>query len=417
MFKVAVCGCGVVGSGVADVLIEQKEKLSARFHTEVALGYILDIRDLEGTPYTPYLVKDVETILADPEVRLFSVTIGGLDFAYQLCRRALEAGRHVVTSNKEVVAAYGRELEQLAFDNNVRFLYEASAGGGIPVIRPLNICIYANDINEIQGILNGTTNYMLTGMYRDKMSFEDILKDAQQKGFAEANPSADVDGYDAARKIAILSSIAYGAWVDYNDVACTGIRDVVYADHELAASAGYAIKLIAGSRQRDGKVQVSVEPKLVPRSNMLASVNSVYNAVLTKGSYTGDTLFYGQGAGKLATASAVVGDIIEILGRPTTDALPAFVSKNAEVFGNSDTAYRFYVRFKAGFDDGEADEIASTVRTIFGSAAAYIGFALADNTTGAFITEYCTQNELQALLTQLESVANVQVQYTMKVLD
>ncbi len=417
MFKVAVCGCGVVGSGVADILLEQHEKLSARYNTEVALGYILDIRDLAGTPYAPYMVKDVETILADEDVRLFSVTIGGLDFAYQLCRRALEAGRHVVTSNKEVVAAYGRELEQLAFDHQVRFLYEASAGGGIPVIRPLNICIYANEINEIQGILNGTTNYMLTGMYRDKMSFDAILKDAQQKGFAEANPSADVDGYDAARKIAILSSIAYGAWVDYNEVACTGIRDVVYADHELAAASGYAIKLIAGSRMQGGQVQVSVEPKLVPRSNMLASVNSVYNAVLTKGSYTGDTLFYGQGAGKLATASAVLGDIIEILGRPTTDALPTFVTNNASVIKEDTAAYRFYVRFKAGFDDSDTDEIATGVRAIFGGGAQYIGFSLADNTVGGFLTDYCSRNELDAMLAKFQAVANVAIQYTMKVLD
>lgn len=417
MFKVAVCGCGVVGSGVADILIQQKEKLSARFNTEVCLGYILDIRDFEGTPYAPYMAKDVETILADEDVKLFSVTIGGLDFAYQLCRRALEAGRHVVTSNKEVVAAYGRELEQLAYDHRVRFLYEASAGGGIPVIRPLNICIYANDIYEIQGILNGTTNYMLTGMYRDKMSFDDILKDAQAKGFAEANPSADVDGYDAARKIAILSSISYGAWVDYNDVACTGIREVVYADHELAASAGYAIKLIAGSKLQSGEVQVSVEPKLVPRNSMLASVNSVYNAVLTKGSYTGDTLFYGQGAGKLATASAVLGDIIEILGRPSVDTLPPFVNKNANVVKEDHASYRFFVRFKAGFSEDETDEIAACVRSTFGSASNFIGFALADSTLGGFITDYCTKKELTTLLDKFTSVANVEIQYTIKVLD
>ena len=417
MFKVAVCGCGVVGSGVADILIEQKDKLSARFNTEVCLGYILDIRDFTGTPYAPYMAKDVDTILADPDVKLFSVTIGGLDFAYQLCRKALEAGRHVVTSNKEVVAAYGRALEQMAYDHNVRFLYEASAGGGIPVIRPLNICIYANDLHEIQGILNGTTNYMLTGMYRDKMSFDAILKDAQAKGFAEANPSADVDGYDAARKIAILSSIAYGAWVDYKDVACTGIRDVIYADHELAASAGYAIKLIAGSKLQGDGVQVSVEPKLVPRANMLASVNSVYNAVLTKGSYTGDTLFYGQGAGAGATASAVLGDLIEILGRPTVDSVPAFVTKQASVVKEDHAAYRFFVRFKAGFDEGDTDEIASCVRATFGVGSNFIGFSLADATLGGFITDYCTRQELTARLEKFTAVANVEIQYTMKVLD
>lgn len=344
MYKIAVCGCGVVGSGVCDALIYQKEKLSRRFAREVGLAYVLDIRDLTGTPYEPYKVDSLDTILADPEVEVVTITIGGLDLAADYCFRALESGRHVVTSNKAVVAAHGPALEKLAFSKGRRFMYEASVGGGIPIIRPLNICLFANDITEIQGILNGTTNYMLTGMYRRHASFDEMLARAQKKGYAEADPTADVDGYDAARKIAILSSIAYGAFVDYRDVPCMGIRKVALCDHELADKAGFTIKLIAGSRFEDGKVYISVEPKLVRRGHLLSDVNSVYNAILTKGNYTGDSLFYGQGAGKEATASAVVGDIVELLGAPRTFSLPDFVDRKA-VVANDDRPTRYYLRF------------------------------------------------------------------------
>ncbi|MBO4327561.1 MAG: homoserine dehydrogenase [Clostridia bacterium] len=344
MYKIAVCGCGVVGSGVCDALIHQREKLSRRFAQDVGLAYVLDIRDLKGTPYEEYKTDSLETILSDPEVQVVTITIGGLDLAADYCFKALEAGKHVVTSNKAVVAAHGPELEKLAFSKRRRFMYEASVGGGIPIIRPLNICLYANDITEIQGILNGTTNYMLTGMFRRHASFDEMLARAQRKGYAEADPTADVDGYDAARKIAILSSIAYGGFVDYREVPCRGIRKVLLCDHELADKAGFTIKLIAGSRFEDGCVYISVEPKLVPRGHLLSDVNSVYNAILTKGCYTGDTLFYGQGAGKEATASAVVGDIIELLGTPSTVTLPEFVNKKATVAPDNRPA-RYYLRF------------------------------------------------------------------------
>jgi homoserine dehydrogenase len=346
MYKIAVCGCGVVGSGVCDALIYQKEKLSRRAAREVGLAYVLDIRDLTGTPYAEYKAESLDSILADPEVEVVVITIGGLDLAADYCFRALKAGRHVVTSNKAVVAAYGPELEKLAFSKDRRFMYEASVGGGIPIIRPLNICLFANDITEIQGILNGTTNYMLTGMYRRHASFDEMLARAQKKGYAEADPSADVDGYDAARKIAILSSIAYGAFVDYRDVPCMGIRNVALVDHELADKAGFTLKLIAGSRFEDGKVYISVEPKLVRKGHLLSDVNSVYNAILTKGNFTGDSLFYGQGAGKEATASAVVGDIVELLGTPRLPSLPEFVDKKA-VVAPDDRPTRYYLRFRS----------------------------------------------------------------------
>lgn len=417
MFHIAILGCGVVGSGVADILFAKQEALSARFQEEIKLTKILDIKNMDGTPYEPYLVREEKDVLEDEAIRLLVVTVGGLDFAAEMCRKALRAGKHVVTSNKAVVAAYGRELTVLAYENHVRFLYEASAGGGIPIIRPLNICLSANDIYEIQGILNGTTNYMLTGMYRDKMSFADILRDAQAKGYAEADPTADVDGYDAARKIAILSSIAYHAFVDYQTVSCTGIRDVVYADHELAAAGGYVIKLIAGSKKTKEGIRVSVEPKLVSKQHMLSAVNSVYNAVLVRGSYTGDSLFYGQGAGKFATASAILGDIIEILQAPQRQTLPGFVFREAEIVRNSNEKERFYVRVEAHFDDAEAEELKTQISAVFGKDTVYLGYALSDNSTAAFLTGGCTEAELGRMLSVLSEAADIRATFTMRIAE
>lgn len=417
MFHIAILGCGVVGSGVADILFEKQEEIGRRFKEEVKLTKILDIKNMDGTPYAPYLVSEQEEVFEDASIRLLVVTIGGLDFAADMCRKALRAGKHVVTSNKAVVAAYGRELTVLAYENNVRFLYEASAGGGIPIIRPLNLCLSANDIYEIEGILNGTTNYMLTGMYKDKMSFEDILKDAQAKGYAEADPSADVDGYDAARKIAILSSIAYHAFVDYQNVKCTGIRDVVYADHELAASGGYVIKLIAGSKKTEEGIRVSVEPKLVSKNHILSAVNSVYNAVLVRGSYTGDSLFYGQGAGKFATASAILGDIIEILEAPQRQALPGFVFQEADIVKESAEKEQFYVRVESDFNDTDYEELKSHIAAVFGKDAVYLGYALSDNSTAAFLSGKCTEAELGKMLARLSENVNIRIAYTMRIAD
>lgn len=418
MYKIAVCGCGVVGSGVCDALIHQREKLSRRFAREVGLAYVLDIRDLKGTPYEPYKTDSLETILSDPETEVVVITIGGLDLAADYCFRALRAGKHVVTSNKAVVAAHGPELERLAFSKNHRFMYEASVGGGIPIIRPLNICLYANDITEIQGILNGTTNYMLTGMFRRHASFDEMLARAQRKGYAEADPTADVDGYDAARKIAILSSIAYGGFVDYRKVPCRGIRDVALVDHELADKAGFAIKLIAGSRFEGGKVYISVEPKLVPRGHLLSDVNSVYNAILTKGNYTGDSLFYGQGAGKEATASAVVGDIVELLEAPSVSSLPEFVDKEAEIARDERPA-RYYIRFTS-----LRPVPAGALIDLFGDDTLCLYSKVEKDpwedidvdVTGGVITPACTPEELEAKVPGLNPLGAT-LKLILKVLD
>ena len=411
MFKIAIMGCGVVGSGVADILLEQEDALSKRFNQKVCLSKILDVRDMPGTPYEKFLTKNADDIWNDSEIKLVVMTVGGLDFAYKITKTALLSGRHVVTSNKEVVAAYGVELTKIAFENKVRFLYEASAGGGIPVIRPLNICLSANDIYEIQGILNGTTNYILTKMHDEGISFETALKEAQAKGYAEANPSADVDGHDAARKIAILSSIAYHSFVDYNDVACTGIRNITSEDHIFADKLGCSIKLIARSRLVEGKVTITTEPLLLSGDNLLSSVNSVFNAVLVKGSYTGDTLFYGKGAGKLPTASAVAGDIIEILQNPNEASLPEFTEVNAVIDKSNNEKLRKLVRISS---DADVADIKNALVAVFGN-----GVTLLDkvNDKYAFVTNPMTTCEYDSAAKVFTSAVSAVVENTINFVD
>ena len=416
MFKIAVMGCGVVGSGVADILMEKENALSERFQEEVRLGKILDIRDFTGTPYAPYATGDAEEIFGDPDIKLIVVTIGGLDFPYALSKRALESGRHVVTSNKEVVAAYGRELTKIAFAHGVQFLYEASAGGGIPIIRPMNICLSANEIYEMQGILNGTTNYILTRMRQDGMSFEEALVLAQKKGFAEADPTADVDGHDACRKIAILSSIAYGAFVDYREVPCKGIRDVRYEDLIMAERAGFTVKLIASSKKTKDGIVISVEPLLLEQAHMLSGVSSVFNAVLMKGTYTGDTMFYGKGAGKLPTASAVLGDIIEILCGTQPKVLPSFVEKDAVLTDDLDTPRRYYLRIKLREGVTGAD-VRHVVKPIFGTESKVVLPANERPEYMAVITGYLPGTALDAKIAEFTETVNVCCENTIRVED
>ncbi|MGI6529582.1 MAG: homoserine dehydrogenase [Clostridia bacterium] len=415
MVKIAIMGCGVVGSGVADILLEKSEELSRKFNKKIELTRILDIRDLKGTPYEPFLTKDANEIINDPDINMVVMTIGGEEHAFTLTKKALEAGKHVVTSNKEIVAAFGRELVETAYNNSVRFMYEASAGGGIPIIRPLNICLASNDIYEIQGILNGTTNYILTKMYRDKMSFEEALAKAQQKGYAEADPTADVDGHDAARKIAILSSVAYDRFVDYKDVSCTGIRNISYEDLELSSANGFKIKLIARSINKDGKIEALVEPLLLGEDHMLAKVDSVFNGVLVKGSYTGDSMFYGKGAGKLPTASAILGDIIEILTGSSEHSLPGFVKEKAEMTTSKQDSFRFFVRlWKNSISTEEMEKI---VVNSFGKVAIYCGESEVNRKKAALITGYLSREELDKKIEELTKSLNIKVENVIKVED
>ena len=315
MTKVAILGFGTVGSGVAEVLSKNSQGIARRSGGEIQVKYILDVRDFPDSPFKDCFVKDFSIIENDPEVDVVVETIGGAKVALEFTTRALKAGKSVVSSNKELVATHGAELLAIARRRGVCFLFEASVGGGTPIITPMHQCMAANVISEIAGIVNGTTNFMLTKMVRENMDFGAALKLAQSLGYAETiDPSADVDGIDAQRKISILASLAFGRHFFPQNVPTRGIRDVSVKDIALAARQGAAVRLIAWARRGDdGSVALAVEPMLIPRENQLAGVEDVFNAVLVKGDMLGDVVFYGKGAGKLPTASAVVADVIDAL--------------------------------------------------------------------------------------------------------
>ncbi len=314
MIDVAIMGHGVVGSGVAEILIDYPDRITKAVKDEVNVKYILDLRDFDELPYSDKFIKDFNIILNDDDVKVVAEVMGGVNPAYDFVKSCMLKGKSVVTSNKELVAAKGAELIKIAKDNNVNFLFEASVGGGIPVLRPIAQCLAANEITEISGILNGTTNYILNKMIMDNMDFDSALKLAQEKGYAEKNPAADIEGHDACRKICILAALAFGKHLYPEQVKTEGIIDISLDDVETADSFGYVIKLIANTKKMpNGKITASVAPTLVSRNSILSSVNGVYNAVMVYGDMTGKVVFYGKGAGKEATASAVIADIIDCL--------------------------------------------------------------------------------------------------------
>ena len=326
MIRIAILGFGVVGSGTAEVLTENKKLIEARCGDEVSIKYILDLRDFPDHPLGDRVVHDINVILNDPEVVLVAEMMGGSHPALEFTKAALEAGKHVVTSNKEVVANFGVELLELAAKKGVCYLFEASVGGGIPIIRPMQTDLASNEILSVSGILNGTTNFILTKMKNEGAEFADALKEAQKNGFAEANPAADVEGLDAARKIVILAALAYGVSIDPNSIPTEGITGIT-AEHTLTADKlGGAIKLIGHTERIGGRVYAAVSPYLVPASNPISHVDGVFNGILVEANMLGRALFYGAGAGKLPTASAVVADIIDILShRAEERRLPVWV--------------------------------------------------------------------------------------------
>jgi len=313
MVYVAVLGYGVVGSGVVEVIRKNSVSIGRRAGDEIKVKKILDIRDFPESPDKDLLTKDAEEVFGDDTINIVIETIGGAGIAHEFTRRAFEAGKHVVTSNKELVATHGPELLKLAKECRVNYLFEGSVGGGIPIIRPLNQCLAANEINGITGILNGTTNYILTQMRREGKDFNEALKNAQQNGYAEADPTADIEGYDSCRKIAILSSIAYNEFVDYKNIHTEGITRISLVDMEYAEILNSVIKLIAMSKRVGDKIFARVSPAIISRSHPLGNVEDVFNAIVVKGDAIGDAMFYGRGAGKLPTASAVVADVIDVV--------------------------------------------------------------------------------------------------------
>ena len=312
MVSVAIMGHGVVGSGVAEILLTHKQKLFASFGEEIYIKRVLDLREFPDSPIADRFTKNFEDIINDLEIRVVVEVMGGLNPAYDFVKRCLKAGKSVVTSNKELVAAHGAELLALAKEENVNFMFEASVGGGIPIIRPMNQCLVANNVSEVAGILNGTTNFTLTKMIEDGMQFEDALKLAQDLGFAERNPAADIEGHDACRKICILASLAYGKHVYPESVHTEGITNITLNDVKLAKEFGYVIKLIGKVKKLEsGKIDIITAPMLVPFKSQLSNIDNEFNGIMVRGDCTGDVVFYGKGAGKLPTASAVVADIVD----------------------------------------------------------------------------------------------------------
>ena len=323
MIKIAVMGYGTVGSGVVEVFYKNRESIQHNAGHEMDIKYILDLREFPDSPYVDKFTKNFEDIINDDEIKIVVEVMGGATFAYDYVKRCLLAGKSVATSNKELVAEKGAELIRIAKQNNTNFLFEASVGGGIPILRPITQCLAANDITEIYGILNGTTNYILTKMINEHAQFDDALKTAQELGYAERNPAADIEGHDACRKICILSALAFGKHVYPKQVYTEGITNVSLDDVSIAGTAGYAIKLIGKTvhLSGEGKVFTTVYPALVRSKSQIGNVDGVYNAVMVRGDAIGDVVFYGQGAGKLPTASAVVADVIDCAKHLTTRKL------------------------------------------------------------------------------------------------
>ena len=347
MIQVAVMGYGTVGSSVVEVIETNKKEVNKKAGEELNVKYILDLRDFPGDPYENKVVHDVEVILNDPEVKIICETMGGVKPAYDFTKRALLAGKSVCTSNKELVANHGPELIKIAHENDCNYLFEASVGGGIPIIRPLNSSLTAEKIDAITGILNGTTNYILTKMETEGADFESVLKEAQDRGYAERNPEADVEGYDACRKIAILSSLVCGKNVKYEDIYTEGITKITADDFKYAKAMNSSIKLLAQSKEKDGKIYAMVSPFLISKEHPLAMVNGVFNAIFVHGNMLGDSMYYGRGAGKLATASAVVADVIDCARHIGKKITCFWDAENVTLTGIEEAERRFFVRVSA----------------------------------------------------------------------
>lgn len=344
MIQVAVMGYGTVGSGVVEVIEKNKEEINKKSGEDINIKYILDLRDFPEDPYADKVVHDVELILNDPEIKIICETMGGLKPAYDFTKRALQAGKSVCTSNKELVAVHGPELIKVAHENKCNYLFEASVGGGIPIIRPLNYSLTAERIDGITGILNGTTNYILSKMEKEGADFEEVLKEAQEKGYAERNPEADVEGYDACRKIAILSSLMCGKNVKYEDIYTEGITKITSTDFVYAHAMGKTIKLLAQSKEVDGKFYAMVAPFMISKQHPLYMVNDVFNAVCVHGNMLGDSMYYGRGAGKLPTASAVVSDVVDCARHIGKVIMCFWDDQDVELTGIEQASRRFFVR-------------------------------------------------------------------------
>lgn len=346
MIKIAVLGYGTVGSGVAEVIWTNQEIINKRVGEELEIKYILDLREFPGTQAEHLIVHDFEQIVNDEEVKIVVEVMGGIEPAYTFVKKSLLAGKSVVTSNKALVAKHGAELLAIAKAGNINFLYEASVGGGIPIIRPLTTSLTGDVIEEITGILNGTTNYMMSKMYYENADYDAVLKEAQAMGYAERDPSADVEGHDACRKIAILSSIISGKLVDFEDIYTEGITNISQTDIKYAKALEMKIKLLASCTRDGDKLCAIVAPHLVSMEHPLYNIEDVFNSIFVKGNMLGDSMFYGSGAGKLPTASAVVGDIVDAAKNPNRSVMATWDEEKLELEDKADTIKKYFVRIK-----------------------------------------------------------------------
>lgn len=344
MTNIAILGYGTVGSGVVEVINTNQLLIDKKTGDNVYIKYILDIRDFEDSEIQEKITHNFDDILNDDSIKVVVEVMGGIEPAYTFVKKSLLKGKSVVTSNKELVAKYGSELINLAVEQSINFLFEASVGGGIPIIRPLNQSLTSDEIYEIEGILNGTTNFILTKMFEEGKEFDDVLKQAQDNGYAERNPAADIEGYDAGRKVAILSSLAFGLQVDYEDISTSGITNITKKDMIYAKYINREIKLIGSSKKINNSIFTRVSPKFISSKNPLANVDGVFNAIVIKGNMVGTIMFYGQGAGKLPTASAVVSDIIDVIKHKNTNILQFWAPEKVHVMPADKEPVSLFVR-------------------------------------------------------------------------
>ena len=399
MINVSVLGYGTVGSGVVEILKENADLITKRAGEEIRVKSVLDLSDFPGDPVQDMIVHDFEEIKNDPDVQIVVETMGGVHPAYEFVKASLESGKSVSTSNKALVAAYGPELLEIAQEHNVNFLFEASVGGGIPIIRPLKISLAPDEILEISGILNGTTNYILTEMTNNGSAFDTVLKDAQDKGYAEKDPTADVEGYDACRKIAILTSLAYGKQLDFEDIYTEGITKITDRDICYAKKIGAKVKIFGSSKKVGDKVSAMVAPKLITSEHPLYSVDGVFNAILVKGNMVGDVMFYGQGAGKLATASAVVSDVIDEAKHVNVNMRTLWDHEKLALMPMDEVKSKFFVRVK-----GTKDEVQEQAAKLFGKITAVdAGF---DDEFG-FVTEEITEAVYEQAAKEMEIINKI----------
>lgn len=349
--KAAIMGFGTIGSGVYEVLDRNRKIVEKKAGEPVEVKYILDVREFPGTPVEKKIVHDIETIVKDEEIGIVVETMGGTAPAFEFVRACLMAGKHVVTSNKALVAAHGTELLSIAGEKHVSFLFEASVGGGIPIIRTLNESLAGEEVEEISGILNGTTNYILTKMNEEGQSFDEALKKAQELGYAERNPEADIEGYDTCRKIAILTAVASGKEVNYEEIPTEGITKISDVDFRYAARMGASIKLFGTSVNKDGESYLEVAPVLINADNPLYSVSDVFNGILVKGNMLGVSMYYGSGAGKLPTASAVVGDMIAAVQKKNNPAAIGWSSEKLAIHPAEELKRRYFARFEGAWEE------------------------------------------------------------------